>query len=116
MLISAEGKSQGKLCSLEIDLNASKQIAPQAAASPDAPGLRVTFMSFPRSSGGAPLAEYDRRGRHPDSSWHLSSNPDRRIMVIGPICSKKEPPMLTREENELVTRIGPGTPMGDVMR
>ena len=24
--------------------------------------------------------------------------------------------MLTREENELVTRVGPGTPMGDVMR
>src|SRR5205823_4657650 len=29
---------------------------------------------------------------------------------------KKEPPMLTREENELVTRVGPGTPMGDVLR
>ena len=24
--------------------------------------------------------------------------------------------MLTREENELVTRVGPGTPMGDVLR
>ena len=24
--------------------------------------------------------------------------------------------MLTREENELVTRTGPGTPMGEVMR
>ena len=24
--------------------------------------------------------------------------------------------MLTREENELITRIGPGTPMGDTMR
>ena len=24
--------------------------------------------------------------------------------------------MLTREDNELVTRIGPGTPMGDVLR
>ncbi len=24
--------------------------------------------------------------------------------------------MLTREENELITRVGPGTPMGDVLR
>src|SRR5215471_9056123 len=40
----------------------------------------------------------------------------RRIISIWPIVRKKELAMLTREENALVTRIGPGTPMGEVMR
>src|SRR6516162_4922519 len=38
------------------------------------------------------------------------------LSLSGRSFEEREPPMLTREENELVTRIGPGTPMGDVMR
>src|SRR5947209_4467503 len=45
--ISADGKSAGKLCSLAIDLNASKQIAPQAAASAGVPCRRITFIASP---------------------------------------------------------------------
>src|SRR5258708_27201100 len=41
---------------------------------------------------------------------------NRRIMAVWPTVRKKETPMLTREENELVTRVGPGAPMGDVLR
>src|SRR5205823_14436781 len=43
--ICADGKSHGKLCSLAIDLNASKQIAPQAAASAGAPCRRITVIA-----------------------------------------------------------------------
>src|SRR5271155_3264695 len=45
--ISADGKSGGKLCSLAIDLNASKQITPQAAASAGTPCRRITFIASP---------------------------------------------------------------------
>src|SRR5580692_1773920 len=45
--ISADGKSHGKLCSLAIDLNASKQIAPQAAASAGVPCRRITLIASP---------------------------------------------------------------------
>src|ERR1700719_1352621 len=45
--ISADGKSGGKLCSLAIDLNAWKQIAPQAAASAGVPCRRITFIASP---------------------------------------------------------------------
>src|SRR6266403_2687025 len=43
--ISADGKSQGKLCSPAIDLNASKQITPQAAASAGVPCRRITLIA-----------------------------------------------------------------------
>src|SRR5207248_6029662 len=46
----------------------------------------------------------------------LSLTVNRRIIAFWPKVERKEPPMLTREENELVTRVGPGTPMGDVLR
>src|SRR4030095_10541323 len=32
------------------------------------------------------------------------------------VCSQEDEHMLTREDNELITRIGSGTPMGDTMR
>src|SRR5216683_1929580 len=38
------GKSQGKLCWLEIDLNASKSIIPHAAASSRVPGRSFAFI------------------------------------------------------------------------
>jgi hypothetical protein len=43
---SADGKSQGKLCSSSIALNASKQIGPHAAASAGVPG-RSTMLIIP---------------------------------------------------------------------
>jgi hypothetical protein len=45
---SADGKSQGKLCSSSIALNASKQIRPLTAASLGVPG-RSTMLIDPSS-------------------------------------------------------------------
>src|SRR5687768_3377989 len=37
----------------------------------------------------------------------------RRYDTVGP---RREPSMLSREDNELLCRVGPGTPMGTLMR
>ena len=98
-------------------LNASKQIAPQAAGiRGTCPARRITFIA---SLFCARLALRTRNtdGPHtPECRLLLSSTPNRRIIVVWPKVRRRKPPMLTREENELVTRVGPGTPMGDVLR
>src|SRR5438270_9586305 len=110
--ISADRKSGGKLCSLAIDLNASKQIAPQAAASAGVPCRTITFIA----------SLFWRFDRHfvPEHHRPRTARSCPRRSIGGLSCSgrrlKKGPTMLTREENELVTRVGPGTPMGDVLR
>src|SRR3984893_2771589 len=113
--ISADGKSHGKLCSLAIDLNASKQIAPQATASAGTPCRRISPIA-------SPFWLFDRdfvsehHGPHTPECRLLSSTVNRRNIAVWPKAERRKPLMLTREENELVTRVGPGTPMGDVLR
>src|SRR4051794_38327328 len=47
----------------------------------------------------------------------VGQSPRRRLWIIPPLRSKgKVRQVLTREENELLTRVGPGTPMGEVFR
>src|SRR5215469_16526473 len=60
MPISADGRSHGKLCSLEIALKASKQIDPQISASPGAPVRRTTVMLHLYTS---PQGAYQKRDR-----------------------------------------------------
>src|SRR6202043_1918111 len=101
--ISADGKSPGKLCSLAIDLNASKQIAPQAAASAGTPCRRISLIA-------SPFWRFDwhfvpeHHGPHTAECRLLSSTVNRRIIAVWPKAERRKPLMLTREENELVTR------------
>src|SRR2546423_137490 len=111
---SADGKSRGKLCSLAIDLNASKQIAPQAAASAGVPCRKIIFIASPfgASIGTSYQNTADRTrpsvGSCPRRSIGGLSRSDRRL--------ERKPPMLAREEKERVPGVGRGTPMGDVLR
>src|SRR5215471_18057568 len=91
---------------------------PQALASSGVPGRRITSPSSVPL--GLLLRTRKRRNAHAPVS--ALSCPRRFIGRLSGFDGRltegwrREPPMLTREENELVTRVGPGAPMGNVLR
>src|SRR5438132_468402 len=62
MATSADGKSQGNLCSSLIALNASKQIRPQLAASGGLPGRSTILIFVPRREFGRSHSKQTFRG------------------------------------------------------
>jgi hypothetical protein len=86
--ISTEGKSQGKLCSLEIDLKASRSIRPSAAASSREPDRNFMFTAL--------SSAYRANSRRPIENPITSFGVGAFVHRIVAIASKYVRPLLSQ--------------------